>query len=295
LSQTSNEINELNEGGILDKENSFGIKQDSISIMLFKDSFPKKFNPTASTLLFADIPYGNNFDYDYNKSIDLDEFVSSIKEFHKNNTIKTFTLIVFCGGNQIDELEKKLNEKFDQNCFTRCIWVKTKSQKSLFINPKGFNKSYENFIVFSTTETINSTKHELKHNDLVESFKINNLIESFESKYSSVKELPDIIKDLKKHVTSFSNYHCGSDVFFSESGDKFKIGGKILNIFEKPQGLLTRIIRSFTSEGDLVHEFCFGSGSLAEVCFKEKRNYIGYDNSQEMFVGAKFRLNRLIK
>ncbi len=47
-------------------------------------------------------------------------------------------------------------------------------------------------------------------------------------KYYSVKILPDIIKDLKKHVTSFTNYHCGSDVFFSESGDKFKIGGKIL-------------------------------------------------------------------
>ena len=78
-------------------------------------------------------------------------------------------------------------------------------------------------------------------------------------------------------------------------GEKFVFNNEILNHFEKPQLLLENIIESFSKENDMVYEFCFGSGSLAETCLKTKRSYRGYEISQNQFLGAKMRITIAIK
>lgn len=46
---------------------------------------------------------------------------------------------------------------------------------------------------------------------------------------------------------------------------------------QKPKALLEKLIRAFTNEGDLVGDFCAGSGTTAKVCHKENRNWICAD------------------
>jgi hypothetical protein len=66
--------------------------------------------------------------------------------------------------------------------------------------------------------------------------------------------------------------------------------------FEKSSVFLNNLVSSFIDNNEsFVEEWCFGSGSLMEVCFKKNINYIGYDKSIEMWRGAKTRLNGLIK
>lgn len=55
-----------------------------------------------------------------------------------------------------------------------------------------------------------------------------------------------------------------------EGGVEFKRG-------KKPESLLSRIIEMTTQEGDIVADFCLGSGTTAAVAHKMKRQYIGVE------------------
>ena len=46
---------------------------------------------------------------------------------------------------------------------------------------------------------------------------------------------------------------------------------------QKPKALLEKLIKAFTNEGDLVGDFCAGSGTTAKVCHQENRNWICAD------------------
>lgn len=60
--------------------------------------------------------------------------------------------------------------------------------------------------------------------------------------------------------------------------------------WQKPLKLFDRIIFPFTDEEDDVGDPFMGVGSLGEWCKKNNRNYIGYENSVEIFNLAKERL-----
>lgn len=62
---------------------------------------------------------------------------------------------------------------------------------------------------------------------------------------------------------------------------KFNTTKEHIHPTTKPQGLLEWIIKSYTNEGDLVHDSCLGSGSTMEACINLKRNFIGFELSDE--------------
>lgn len=60
---------------------------------------------------------------------------------------------------------------------------------------------------------------------------------------------------------------------------------------QKPQGLVERIIKASSNEGDVVADYYLGSGTTAEVCKELNRNFIGCDINPKAIELTKTRLN----
>lgn len=56
---------------------------------------------------------------------------------------------------------------------------------------------------------------------------------------------------------------------------------------QKPVGLLKKLIETFTDEGDVVIDPCFGSGSTARAALELKRNFYGFEINKEFYRRAK--------
>ena len=50
---------------------------------------------------------------------------------------------------------------------------------------------------------------------------------------------------------------------------------------QKPVELIRWLIRSYSNEGDLILDNCIGSGTTAIAAIREKRNFIGFEKSEE--------------
>ena len=70
------------------------------------------------------------------------------------------------------------------------------------------------------------------------------------------------------------------------SGDK----GQSLHPTQKPVALFEYLIKTYTNEGDTVHDSCLGSGTTLEACMNTKRNCIGFEISDEWVPHYKKRL-----
>lgn len=56
---------------------------------------------------------------------------------------------------------------------------------------------------------------------------------------------------------------------------------------QKPVSLLKRLIETFTDQGDVVIDPCFGSGSTARACIETGRNFYGFEINKEFYRRAK--------
>ena len=65
------------------------------------------------------------------------------------------------------------------------------------------------------------------------------------------------------------------------------------HVCEKPQDLLTRIIKTSSEVDDIVLDLFMGSGSTAVACAKEKRNFIGFELDEKYFNIANERIEQI--
>ena len=63
---------------------------------------------------------------------------------------------------------------------------------------------------------------------------------------------------------------------------------------QKPVALLEYLIKTYTSEGELVLDNCMGSGTTAIACINTNRNYISFELNKEYYELAKNRINKHI-
>jgi site-specific DNA-methyltransferase (adenine-specific) len=56
---------------------------------------------------------------------------------------------------------------------------------------------------------------------------------------------------------------------------------------QKPVKLLKKLIETFTDEGDVVIDPCFGSGSTGRACLETGRNFYGFEINKEFYRRAK--------
>lgn len=83
----------------------------------------------------------------------------------------------------------------------------------------------------------------------------------------------------------------------NETGDrhpksvlKFHQNGEKLHPTQKPLDLCEWIIKTYTNEGDLVLDFCMGSGTTIVGCINTNRNYIGVEKDEKIFLIAEGRI-----
>lgn len=62
---------------------------------------------------------------------------------------------------------------------------------------------------------------------------------------------------------------------------------------QKPIELFSYLIKTYTNEGDLVLDSCFGSGTTAVACKQLNRNFIGFEIKPEYCKIAEERLKKV--
>jgi DNA modification methylase len=65
----------------------------------------------------------------------------------------------------------------------------------------------------------------------------------------------------------------------------------IIHPTQKPVDLFRWLIKTYTNEGDIVFDGYMGSGTTAEACITEKRNFIGSELNKEYFDLSQKRIN----
>ena len=69
---------------------------------------------------------------------------------------------------------------------------------------------------------------------------------------------------------------------------------KILHPTQKPTGLLSYLIRTYTNEGEIVLDNCMGSGSTAIACLHTRRHFIGFELDKHFYDEATARIDRYL-
>ena len=78
----------------------------------------------------------------------------------------------------------------------------------------------------------------------------------------------------KKSKATF-NLHCKNTVL------RYPCGVNKIHPTQKPIALMSYIVNASTKEGDTVLDPFMGSGTTAIACIREKRNFIGFEKSEE--------------
>jgi DNA modification methylase len=73
---------------------------------------------------------------------------------------------------------------------------------------------------------------------------------------------------------------------------KFHQKDEKLHPTQKPLELCEWLIKTYSNEGDIVLDFCMGSGTTIKACINTKRNYIGIEKDEDIFNTAKERIER---
>lgn len=71
---------------------------------------------------------------------------------------------------------------------------------------------------------------------------------------------------------------------------------KDINTFhptQKPVALIAALIRMYSNKGDLVLDFCMGSGTTAAACIETGRDFIGFETQPEFYEKSLQRLRNL--
>lgn len=63
--------------------------------------------------------------------------------------------------------------------------------------------------------------------------------------------------------------------------------------FQKPTDLCEFLIKAYTNEGDMVLDFCMGSGTTGVACKNVNRRFIGIENEERMFTIAQERIAKV--
>ena len=118
---------------------------------------------------------------------------------------------------------------------------------------------------------------------------------------------PQIINKQKKNIRPHSDVTKKSDCYgsfkLSKEYKKLPVNKSMpINILrfnnpqsyihptQKPIALFEYLIKTYTNEGDTVHDSCLGSGTTLEACLNTNRNCIGFEISDEWVPHYKKRL-----
>ena len=221
-------------------------------------------------MILVDLPYGQTH-CAWDTLIDLTEMWVQLKRICKPNANLVFFCTTKFGNKLINSNEKWF--RYD------LVWSKPNSKAGfinanimpmrkhemvyVFGNPSGSGKTYNSQKTtghkpYDRGMTIPTTKLYGKRYD-----------------YKTIPNTGD------RHPSSIIEYNLN-----------FK---KRLHPTQKPVDVCEWLIKSYSNEGDVVLDFCMGSGSTGVACQNTGREFIGIEMDEEIFKIAEERLNEKIE
>jgi site-specific DNA-methyltransferase (adenine-specific) len=73
---------------------------------------------------------------------------------------------------------------------------------------------------------------------------------------------------------------------------RYPAEGKSIHPTQKPVALMEYLIRTYTNEGDMVMDNCFGSGTTGIACINTGRRFIGIEKDETYFAKAQERIQK---
>ncbi len=227
-------------------------------------------------LVLCDMPYGTTA-CKWDTVLDLELMWKELKRIVKSNTAivltasQPFTSILVCSNLKM----------FKQ----QLIWAK--SLKTNFLNAKKQHlRRHEDIIVFYNKQCVYNPQ---------------GLIEGSVSGGNKGTACYSEFGKTRKHSTGKS-YGAHSDIVLGREYIQTHTNypDDIINIpnpnrgnqhpTQKPVALMEYLIKTYSNEGDVVLDFCMGSGTTGVACKKLNRNFIGIEKEEKYFNIAKKRL-----
>lgn len=220
-------------------------------------------------MILCDLPYGTTDIKGWDKIIPAEKLWSQYKRI-----IKEDGNIVLFGSQPFTSYLVMSNPRMFRY---EWIWDKTRGSNFLNANCQPM-KSHENILVFSKLPASPNKKGNAKYFPQKEGDEVYTSMLGKRTKTFNGGEVAKVETELKgKHPKTIQT---------------FKKDGK-LHPTQKPVGLCELLIRSYTSENDIVLDNCIGSGSTAIAAINTNRNWIGIEKESEYVDIANKRIKEL--
>lgn len=217
-------------------------------------------------MILCDLPYGMSGNK-WDSIIPIELLFNEYKRIIKDNGVivltaaQPFTSILIINNLDI---------------FKYCL-VWNKNSGNGFFNVKNRPLStYEDIIVFSKGGCTTGSKTSMIYNPQM--IKRNKPRKIIDNKYSDNVKDPKLQHLKQKDITEKISTHLYPKSIINISNALHK--GK-LHPTQKPVELFEYLIKTYTNEGDTVHDSCLGSGTTLEACRMTNRNCIGFEISDE--------------
>lgn len=235
------------------------------------DIFPI-LEPRCIDLVLCDMPYGIT-QCKWDSLIDLDKMWIELKRICKQKCVYAFT-----GSQPFTTTLINSNRKWFKYCW---VWQKTCGVG--FINSHNRPiKYHEDIVIFSPASAAiggdNMTynpQNLIPFNQLMKNRIDRNRSETMNSKKSSAYG--------SEYIQQFSNY--------PTTIIKFKNDATKMHPTQKPLALMEYLIKTYSNEGNMVLDFCMGSGTTGVACINTNRRFIGIEKEKKYFDIAERRLN----
>jgi site-specific DNA-methyltransferase (adenine-specific) len=217
-------------------------------------------------LVLVDLPYGQTA-CDWDVCIDLKEMWNSLKRICKDKCQFVFFTTTRFGYKLIESNPKWF--RYD------LVWEKFNAIGFLSANKMPL-RSHEMIYIFSKSPKPKGTKQTYNPQKT--------LGKPWKSKEHKTKKDVYGQEDMPAKENTTGDRHPRSVIKFHQSGKK-------IHPTQKPVDLCEWLIKTYSNEGDLVLDFCMGSGTTIEASINTNRKYIGIEKDEDIFEIAKNRLN----
>jgi site-specific DNA-methyltransferase (adenine-specific) len=212
-------------------------------------------------LIITDLPYGTTC-CAWDTCIDLDKLWPEYKRIIKDNGA-----IVLFGSQPFTSVLIMSNVEMFKYTL---VWEKTRPSDFMNARNKPL-KSHEDICIFSKGCCANNNINNMKYNPqgiiTVNKKWSRPTIYNSEHNYDRPSTKLDRIIEFENYPRSVLKYSNGNN--------------NTVHPTQKPVALFEYLIKTYTNEGDWVHDSCLGSGTTLEACMNTNRNCIGFEISDE--------------
>lgn len=225
-------------------------------------------------MILADLPYGTT-EFKWDSIIPFgplwEHYLRIIKEKKAIVLFSTMPFTSILGTSQIDKLKYSF------------VW-KYNKPSGFFLGKVKPLKQHEDILVFSSGSTCPGSKNNMPYNPqglIVVDKKQKGRKEGKYSKNGFRISRPSISKD---YIQQYSNYPRSILEFNKEKTQ--------IHPSQKPVELIEYLIKTYTSEKDIILDNVMGSGSTGIACLNTNRKFIGIEKDEKYFSIAKQRIEK---